>query len=64
MSEIPKSKLGLIRSIWESGLWRFFPFIFIYILGIAILFPIMPSLITNGFASKAAGRPVDCEVRR
>ena len=57
-----ESDVGLLRSIWISGFWRFFPFLGIYILGIAILFPILPSIVTNGFASEAAGRPVNCEV--
>mmetsp|Transcript_39772 Transcript_39772/g.118374 ORF Transcript_39772/g.118374 Transcript_39772/m.118374 type:complete len:610 (-) Transcript_39772:1609-3438(-) len=53
--------LGLLASIWKSGLVRFLPFVFIYVLGVAVLFPIVPTIQTNGFASAAIGHVIDCQ---
>ena len=61
-SNSDSSQPGLLRSLVSSGLWRFFPFLLVYIIGIAILYPVLPSIVTNGFASAAAGHPVNCEV--
>jgi hypothetical protein len=61
---VEPDKAGLLRSIYLSGLWRFFPFLLTYILGIAILFPILPTIVTNGFASEAAGHAMSCEASR
>ncbi|KAG2451821.1 hypothetical protein HYH02_003597 [Chlamydomonas schloesseri] len=35
-------------------------FLLLYSVGLAIMFPITPTLVTNGFASLAAGRRMDC----
>ncbi|KAG2492911.1 hypothetical protein HYH03_008825 [Edaphochlamys debaryana] len=51
---------GLFLSLWTSGVWRFMVFLFMYSLGIAVIYPITPTLMTNGFASLAAGHPIDC----
>eukprot|EP00197_Chlamydomonas_leiostraca_P005577 CAMPEP_0202867458 /NCGR_PEP_ID=MMETSP1391-20130828/9446_1 /ASSEMBLY_ACC=CAM_ASM_000867 /TAXON_ID=1034604 /ORGANISM="Chlamydomonas leiostraca, Strain SAG 11-49" /LENGTH=684 /DNA_ID=CAMNT_0049547505 /DNA_START=141 /DNA_END=2195 /DNA_ORIENTATION=- len=51
----------LFSSLWDTGLWRYFPFLLIYSIGLATVFPVIPTIITNGFASQAAGKPVDCQ---
>ncbi|KAG1664048.1 hypothetical protein FOA52_010468 [Chlamydomonas sp. UWO 241] len=52
---------GFLSCLWNTGMWRFFPFVLIYIIGIATLFPIIPTIQTNGFASAAAGHYIDCQ---
>ncbi|GLC40908.1 hypothetical protein PLESTM_001124900 [Pleodorina starrii] len=51
---------GLLLALWKTGVWRLMVFLLIYSTGLAIIFPITPTLMTNGFASLAAGRHLDC----
>mmetsp|Transcript_11362 Transcript_11362/g.19903 ORF Transcript_11362/g.19903 Transcript_11362/m.19903 type:complete len:674 (-) Transcript_11362:762-2783(-) len=53
---------GPLAAALRTGAWRLFPFLLLYSIGFATLFPVIPTLITNGFASQAAGHPIDCQV--
>ncbi|KAF5835498.1 major facilitator superfamily domain-containing protein [Dunaliella salina] len=54
-------KLSALHVVYSTGLWRIYAFLFLYCLGFAILFPIIPTIITNGFASEDAGHAVECQ---
>ncbi|GFR50215.1 hypothetical protein Agub_g12392, partial [Astrephomene gubernaculifera] len=53
---------GLFAALWKTGVWRLLVFLFIYSTGLAVIYPITPTLMTNGFASLAAGHRIDCTV--
>ncbi|KAL6759122.1 major facilitator superfamily domain-containing protein [Haematococcus lacustris] len=52
---------GAFRVMLDTGLWRFFPFMLLYSVGFATLFPVVPTIVTNGFASQTAGFLIKCE---
>ncbi|KXZ52567.1 hypothetical protein GPECTOR_9g611 [Gonium pectorale] len=60
ISESLKASDGLFVALWETRVWRLLVFLLIYSLGLAIFYPFTPTIITNGFASLAAGRAMDC----
>lgn len=53
---------AFLRAVWASGLARILVFLFFYSFAVATLFPLVPTLLTNFFASvRAHGEDIDCE---
>ncbi|KAG2497324.1 hypothetical protein HYH03_004489 [Edaphochlamys debaryana] len=51
---------GLHNALWRSGVWLLMVFEFIIAFGTTVDSSFLATLTTNGFASAAAGHPVDC----
>eukprot|EP00798_Chlamydomonas_sp_ICE-L_P015593 gene15593-21697_t len=60
-AELATAPASLLQSVWKTGLWKCFPVLILYSMGLATLIPILPGLITDGFASQAAGHILHCQ---
>ncbi|GAB4814357.1 hypothetical protein N2152v2_001403 [Parachlorella kessleri] len=57
----PRGSDSVLQDLWQSKAWRLFPFLLVYITGVTLLVPFVPTLMTNYFASNRAGRALHCE---
>ncbi|KFM25034.1 Hippocampus abundant transcript-like protein 1 [Auxenochlorella protothecoides] len=68
----PMLAKGMWKELWESRAWRLFPLILLYVgterlhlthipTALTFLVPHLPTLLTNDFASRRAGRQLHCE---
>eukprot|EP00208_Stichococcus_sp_RCC1054_P002415 CAMPEP_0206141142 /NCGR_PEP_ID=MMETSP1473-20131121/11913_1 /ASSEMBLY_ACC=CAM_ASM_001109 /TAXON_ID=1461547 /ORGANISM="Stichococcus sp, Strain RCC1054" /LENGTH=528 /DNA_ID=CAMNT_0053535571 /DNA_START=129 /DNA_END=1715 /DNA_ORIENTATION=+ len=51
----------LLSDMRLTGMWRVLPMMFIYVVGIAMIGPKVPGIMTDFMASRRAGFPVQCE---
>lgn len=56
----PAAPEPLHRVIASTGLWRLFPLVFLGLTPAVMVVPYLPQLLTDFFASAAAGEPVAC----
>lgn len=52
---------GLFQELWTTKAWRVYPMMLFYVVGMTALGPLTPTLMTNFFASRAAGETLNCE---
>lgn len=45
----------------ETKAWRLLAILLAYISGLMLMLPILPTLVTDDFASRRAGKPMHCE---
>lgn len=57
----PNQPQNMFQVIWATKAWRLFAILLVYMSGITCIIPIMPTLVTNDFASRRAGERVHCE---
>lgn len=60
MSHI-ESYITLLRILWTTRTWILLGLIFLQHVGQLLLLPILPSLVTNDFASRREGKPMHCD---
>lgn len=60
MSHI-ESYITLLRILWTTRTWILLGLIFLQLVGQLLLLPILPSLVTNDFASRREGKPMHCD---
>lgn len=52
---------GLLRELWQSGVWKLFPLLLLYITGYGVIVPVTPTLMTDFFASRHSDVYIHCE---
>ncbi|KAL3156285.1 hypothetical protein ABBQ32_012557 [Trebouxia sp. C0010 RCD-2024] len=52
---------GLIKELWQSGVWKLFPLLLLYITGYGVIVPVTPTLMTDFFASRHSDVYIHCE---
>mmetsp|Transcript_12814 Transcript_12814/g.38699 ORF Transcript_12814/g.38699 Transcript_12814/m.38699 type:complete len:525 (-) Transcript_12814:561-2135(-) len=52
---------SLLGDMWYTGTWRIYPLMFLYVVGIAMIAPQVPGLMTDFMASRRAGEKLQCE---
>ncbi|DBA82924.1 hypothetical protein WJX77_008143 [Trebouxia sp. C0004] len=60
-SERKSDTSGLIKELWQSGVWKLFPLLLLYITGYGVIVPVTPTLMTDFFASRHSDVYIHCE---
>jgi DHA1 family tetracycline resistance protein-like MFS transporter len=57
----PETGESIIRVIWKTKTWRLLAIILAQASASLFMLPVLPTLVTNDFAAKRAGHPIQCE---
>lgn len=60
-SSFVQLQTNLMQELWRTGAWRLYPIMLLYISALTMVSPLTPTLLTNYFASRAAGERLRCE---
>lgn len=55
------SYTNLVHLLWETRVWRLYSVLLVQITGMLLLLPVLPTLVTDDFASKRAHMSISCE---
>lgn len=56
-----ESYIRLLKVLWNTRTWVLLALIFLQLVGQLLLLPILPSLVTDDFASRREGEPIHCD---
>ncbi|KAG7674980.1 hypothetical protein Ndes2526B_g07824 [Nannochloris sp. 'desiccata'] len=57
----PEIRESVIHVIWKTKTWRLLAIILVQASSSLFMLPVLPTLVTNDFAAKRAGHPIQCE---